>query len=36
MYYTIAFVPGGQPIGAVDRVAGKAAKAFRNIFAKKR
>jgi lipopolysaccharide export system permease protein len=36
MYYTIAFVPGGQPIGAVDRLAGKAAKAFRNIFAKKR
>ncbi len=36
MYYTIAFVPGGQPIGALDRVAGKAMKAFRNIFAKKR
>lgn len=36
MYYTIAFVPGGQPIGALDRVAGKAMKAFRNIFAKTR
>ncbi len=36
MYYTIAFVPGGQPIGALDRVAGKAMKAFRNIFARKR
>ncbi|UVO54433.1 LPS export ABC transporter permease LptF [Sphingomonas sp. SUN039] len=35
MYYTIAFVPGGQPIGALDRVAGKAIKAVRNLFAKK-
>ncbi|SOB86907.1 lipopolysaccharide export system permease protein [Sphingomonas guangdongensis] len=24
MYYTIAYVPGGQPIGALERVAGKA------------
>ena len=36
MYYTIAFVPGGQPIGALDRVAGKATKAIRNLFATKR
>lgn len=36
MYYTIAFVPGGQPIGALDRVAGKAMKAVRNLFARKR
>ncbi|WEK43575.1 MAG: LPS export ABC transporter permease LptF [Candidatus Sphingomonas colombiensis] len=27
MYRTIAFVPGGQPIGALERVAGKAWKA---------
>jgi lipopolysaccharide export system permease protein len=26
MFYTIAFVPGGQPIGALERVFGKAAK----------
>ena len=36
MYYTIAFVPGGQPIGALDRVAGKAMKAIRSIFTQKR
>ncbi len=28
MYYTIAYVPGGQPIGALERVFGKAWKAF--------
>ncbi|MES1971044.1 MAG: LPS export ABC transporter permease LptF [Pseudomonadota bacterium] len=28
MYYTIAFVPGGQPIGALERVFSKAAKAI--------
>ncbi|MFT3977083.1 MAG: LPS export ABC transporter permease LptF [Sphingomonas bacterium] len=28
MYRTIAFVPGGQPIGALERVAGKAWKAI--------
>jgi lipopolysaccharide export system permease protein len=27
MYRTIAFVPGGQPIGALERAADKAAKA---------
>jgi lipopolysaccharide export system permease protein len=27
MYYTIAFVPGGQPIGALERVFSKAGKA---------
>jgi lipopolysaccharide export system permease protein len=36
MYYTIAFVPGGQPIGALDRVAGKAAKAVRKLFGARR
>jgi lipopolysaccharide export system permease protein len=35
MYYTIAYVPGGQPIGALDRVAGKAFKAVRNLFGAK-
>jgi len=33
MYYTIAYVPGGQPIGGLDRVAGKAIKAIRKLFA---
>ena len=28
MYYTIAYVPGGQPIGALERGAGKAVKAI--------
>lgn len=32
MYYTIAFVPGGQPIGTLDRAAGKAVKAVRGLF----
>ncbi|SNS19873.1 lipopolysaccharide export system permease protein [Sphingomonas laterariae] len=29
MYYTIAFVPGGQPIGALERWAAKAGKALK-------
>ncbi|MBN8808378.1 MAG: LPS export ABC transporter permease LptF [Sphingomonas sp.] len=29
MYYTIAYVPGGQPIGALERVFAKLAKAVR-------
>ncbi|WP_085811194.1 LPS export ABC transporter permease LptF [Sphingomonas sp. TZW2008] len=28
MFYTLAYVPGGQPIGALERVAGKALKAI--------
>jgi lipopolysaccharide export system permease protein len=36
MYYTIAFVPGGQPIGGLERVSAKALKAIRNMFASKR
>jgi lipopolysaccharide export system permease protein len=28
MYYTIAYVPGGQPIGALERVFSKAGKAI--------
>lgn len=36
MYYTIAFVPGGQPIGALDRFAGKAVKSVRRLFGAKR
>jgi lipopolysaccharide export system permease protein len=35
MYYTIAHVPGGQPIGAIDRVAGKVGAAFRKLFARR-
>jgi len=31
MYYTVAYVPGGQPIGALDRWAGKAAKRVRAL-----
>jgi len=30
MYYQIAYVPGGQPIGALERVAGKAVKLITN------
>lgn len=36
MYYTIAFVPGGQPIGGLERIAAKLFKAIRNLFAMKR
>ncbi len=32
MYYVIAHVPGGQPIGALERVADKAGKAIRKLF----
>ncbi|QCB55955.1 LPS export ABC transporter permease LptF [Sphingopyxis sp. PAMC25046] len=33
MYYTIAHVPGGQPIGALERVAAKAAQKIRAALA---
>ena len=33
MYYTIAHVPGGQPIGALERVAAKAAQKIRALLA---
>ena len=33
MYYTIAHVPGGQPIGALERVAAKAAQRIRALLA---
>ena len=32
MYYTIAHVPGGQPIGALERVAAKAAQKLRGLL----
>jgi lipopolysaccharide export system permease protein len=32
MYYIIAFVPGGQPIGALERWASKATKSVRKLF----
>lgn len=32
MYYTIAHVPGGQPIGALERVAAKAAQKIRGLL----
>jgi lipopolysaccharide export system permease protein len=32
MYYTIAHVPGGQPIGALERVASKAAQKIRGLL----
>src|SRR3546814_8467544 len=32
MYYTIAHVPGGQPIGALERVAAKAAQKIRGLI----
>ena len=36
MYYTIAHVPGGQPIGGLERVAAKAVKAVRGLFGARR
>ena len=33
MYYTVAHVPGGQPIGALERVAAKAAQRIRALMA---
>lgn len=32
MYYVLAYTPGGQPIGALERYAGKAAKAIKGLF----
>jgi lipopolysaccharide export system permease protein len=32
MYYTVAHVPGGQPIGALERVAAKAGARLRGLF----
>jgi lipopolysaccharide export system permease protein len=32
MYYTVAHVPGGQPIGALERVAAKAAQRIRALM----
>lgn len=32
MYYTVAHVPGGQPIGALERVAAKAAQKIRKML----
>lgn len=34
MFYTIAYVPGGQPIGALERSFAKLAAAFRRLLAK--
>ncbi|WP_375381551.1 LPS export ABC transporter permease LptF [uncultured Sphingomonas sp.] len=36
MYYTIAYVPGGQPIGALERVFGKAWAVMRRRFVRRR
>jgi lipopolysaccharide export system permease protein len=36
MFYTIAFVPGGQPIGALERAAAKAGKAIGRLLPRKR
>ncbi|HEY0271296.1 MAG TPA: LPS export ABC transporter permease LptF [Sphingomonas sp.] len=35
MYHTLAYKPGGQPIGALERVAGKLSAAFRRWFGKR-
>jgi lipopolysaccharide export system permease protein len=32
MYYTLAYVPGGQPIGALERGAAKIGAAIRRVF----
>lgn len=36
MYWRLAYVPGGQPIGALERGFAKGFGAFRKLFAKKR
>jgi lipopolysaccharide export system permease protein len=36
MYYTLAYVPGGQPIGALERVFAKLGKALRRYLPKRR
>jgi lipopolysaccharide export system permease protein len=36
MYRTLAVVPGGQPIGALERAAAKAAAVVRRWFARRR
>lgn len=36
MYWRIAYVPGGQPIGALERVAGTFTKRLRALLAKRR
>lgn len=36
MFYVIAFVPGGQPIGGLERWTGKGFKAIRNLFVRAR
>ncbi len=36
MYYRIAFVPGGQPIGALENVYGKLAKRVKKLFGRKK
>jgi len=35
MFYILAFVPGGQPIGGLERVTGKVFKAIRGLFVRK-
>ena len=35
MYWRIAYVPGGQPIGALERYAGMVAKAFTKLFGRR-
>lgn len=36
MYFQIAFVPGGQPIGALENVYGKLAKRMKKLFGRKK
>jgi lipopolysaccharide export system permease protein len=36
MYYTIAYVPGGQPIGGLERIFSKASKALGRLLPKRR
>jgi lipopolysaccharide export system permease protein len=36
MYWRIAYVPGGQPIGALERVAGNLAKRLREMMSRRR
>jgi lipopolysaccharide export system permease protein len=34
MFYTLAYVPGGQPIGGLDRAFGKAFGALKRLFSR--
>jgi len=36
MYWRIAYVPGGQPIGALEKFAGSVGRRLRTLFARRK